>query len=291
MNALTANKSRKIIEVKNLSFSYSRHQRPIFNGVSFGIDEGDIVALLGSNGSGKTTLFYLLLRILKQSSGELIIDGRDVSKKGKEDVRKIIGFVFQDPNDQLFCPTVWEDVAFGPYNQGLDQEDIEHIVSKTLVDLNLIHLKDKKPYDLSHGEKKLVAIATVLALAPKIYILDEPFANLDGKSKKNLMKIINSLNERNKTIIFSTHDAGIAAEVANNILLIRSEKEIISSPKKDVLRDLELLDSLGINTNPISRLFWELSKEADGFLDRAEIPITVEEGKKFMRMLMTSQEK
>ncbi|MHA1679974.1 MAG: energy-coupling factor ABC transporter ATP-binding protein [Promethearchaeota archaeon] len=270
------------ITVKGLHFSYS-DGKPVFSDISFQLEKGEIVAFLGTNGIGKTTMFYLFLKVLKPKKGQIFINEENIAKKNKDYIRDHLGFVFQDPNDQLFCPTVWEDIAFGPHNQGKTRDEVDAIVETVLDKLGIHFLKERKPHEMSHGEKKMAAIATILAINPHIFIFDEPLANLDGKSRNKIIKIIRELKEQGKTVIFSTQDALVASELADTVVLLKNASEVRVEPKENILRDITLLSDIGISTNPISDLFWQLSNEYGLELDDGKVPITIKEAKKLLK--------
>ena len=280
--------SENVVEVRDLVFSHQGTDDKVYEGISFDIKKHDIAAFLGPNGAGKTTMFYLLLNIYKANKGSIIIEGRDLKKgkKNKEYIRNTIGFVFQDPNDQLFCPTVWEDIAFGPHNQGKERAEVERIVKDVVAKLEIEHLINKKPHQMSLGEMKISSIATVLALEPEIYLLDEPLASLDAVSKKRVLNIIKELHTSGKTIIFSTHDTRIAAELANTVILIKNAKEIEVRPKDKILKDLEKLQSLGLDANPVSEIFVKIADALNRPELKEDVPITVEEAVQKMKKII-----
>ncbi|MHA1794299.1 MAG: energy-coupling factor ABC transporter ATP-binding protein [Promethearchaeota archaeon] len=277
-------KKKEIIQINDLKFSYPNGP-VIFNNLSLSVAENDVVAIIGPNGIGKTTLFFLIMNILKPNKGSIIIDGKPVLKSGEHFVRDKIGFVFQDPNDQLFCPTVWEDLAFGPYNKDITREEIDSIVNDVLDKLKIQYLKDKKPNEISFGEKKIVAFGTVLTLDPDIYILDEPLANLDGGSRKRIVALIQQLHQDGKTIIFSTHDTLMASMLANTVIVLQPNENAIMGPANTILRNFTLLNSIGVNTNPISELFWRYSRENNPVSKSSRIPITIDEALEFLKEL------
>lgn len=193
-----------MIEIKGLHFSYGG--REVLRGVNLRIKKGEAFGLLGPNGAGKSTLILHLNGLLKPKKGEVIINGiNPVKKPGK--ARKIVGLVFQDPNDQLFSPTVFEDVAFGPYNLGLRGKELRKRVEEALGRVGMLDYINRETKALSFGEKKRIAIATVLAMEPEVIVFDEPFANLDFKGKKAVREIILGLKREGKTVILASHEA------------------------------------------------------------------------------------
>ncbi len=202
-----------MIEINDLYFDYGR--RPVLNGLSFCFHKGERVGLIGPNGSGKTTLFHIVMGLLRPAAGELKIFGKSRNKeKDFLEVRRRIGFVFQDPDDQLFSPTVAEDIAFGPLNLGIPREQVMKIVSDTLSMLGLEGFENRITHKLSGGEKRLVSVATVLAMNPDILLLDEPTSGLDEKTVKRLSDILNSLNT---SYIIASHDRDFLKQVTGKL--------------------------------------------------------------------------
>lgn len=206
-----------MIRLKNIRFRYN--SRYILDGLDFSVTPGDRIGLVGPNGSGKTTLCHIIMGLLTPDSGEVEIFG-DL-RKTESDFRQIrgrIGFLFQDADDQLFCPTVLEDVAFGPLNMGKTPEEAKRIVHKTLTSLHLDGFADRVTYRLSGGEKRLVSLATVLAMDPEILVLDEPTTGLDEETTERLISI---LNNSNLTYILISHDRDFVSRTTNTVLEIR----------------------------------------------------------------------
>ncbi|MDR2444001.1 MAG: energy-coupling factor ABC transporter ATP-binding protein [Deltaproteobacteria bacterium] len=179
-----------LIDITNLSFSYDPH-RPIFESLDFVFHEGQKLGLVGKNGAGKSTLLQLIMGLIKSSSGAIEIFGQRRSTEAQfREARLQIGFVFQDANDQLFCPTVGDDIAFGPLNMGLSREEADKIVDETLALIGMESFKDRASYSLSDGEKKIVAIGTALAMRPKLLILDEPTTCLDEDACDRIAQVL-----------------------------------------------------------------------------------------------------
>ncbi|MFP4028311.1 MAG: energy-coupling factor ABC transporter ATP-binding protein [Candidatus Brocadiia bacterium] len=201
-----------LINLREVDFAYSSAQ-PVLQRTDFCLMEGDRVALVGANGSGKTTLLHLLVGLLKPDSGEIEIFGR--VREDEEDfweVRERTGLLFQDPDDQLFCPTVAEDVAFGPLNLGKPREKVDIIVSEVLEELGLPGYEERITYKLSGGEKRLVSLACVLAMEPEVLLLDEPVAGLDDEMWDRLVSILKSLPQ---AMVVVSHDRRFLREVCN----------------------------------------------------------------------------
>ncbi|MEE8398413.1 MAG: ABC transporter ATP-binding protein, partial [Desulfobacterales bacterium] len=194
--------SHHIVEIEDLQFAYPDGTSAL-DGVSFRITHGESVAIVGANGAGKSTLLLHLNGYLTPTRGSIRIGDFPLTKSTLRDVRRTVGMVFQDPDDQLFMPTVYDDVAFGPLNFGLSPEAVEDRVVQALETVGALHLKDRPPYKLSGGEKRSVSIATVLSMAPDILVMDEPTSNLDPKARRHLIELLQTFQH---TKIIATHD-------------------------------------------------------------------------------------
>lgn len=214
-----------IIEIEGLSFGYSE-DRMIFNNLSFSLFKGQRVGLIGPNGAGKTTFFHIIMGLLKPLSGEIRILGK-LRKKEKDfiEVREKIGILFQDSDDQLFCPTVEEDIAFGPLNLGMSSEEARAIVKDVCERLGLSGYEKRITYKLSGGEKRLVALATVMAMNPVCYLLDEPTLGIDERTEENFL--IN-LKKYSDTYIIITHDKDVLRRAVDIIYKIKDGKIILA---------------------------------------------------------------
>jgi len=206
-----------LIHLRNISFSYMPG-RPVLDGLNLEVRRGDRIGLTGANGSGKTTLLHLLVGLLKPSQGEVRIGGQARRKEEDfHDVRGRVGLLFQDPEDQLFCPTVAEDVAFGPFNLGRSRAEVEAVVRETLDDLGLRGFEDRVTYRLSFGEKRLVSLAAVLAMKPEALLLDEPTAGLD---KHVFERITGILKRLDLTLLVVSHDETFLRQVTSSHLTL-----------------------------------------------------------------------
>ena len=214
------------LKINNLSYSYPDGHKAL-SSVSFSIDQGESISILGPNGAGKTTLILHLNGILGKLSGEIEVSGLKYIPDNIDKIRKTVGVVFQDPDDQLFMQTVIEDVMFGPKNFGFTQKEAEENSLEALKMVGMEKFEDRAPHHLSFGQKRKVAIATVLASKPKLLVLDEPASNLDPTSRKDLIDILKSLNI---SLILVTHDLPMALEICERSLVL-NEGEI----KKDDL--------------------------------------------------------
>lgn len=205
-----------IIRLRNISFQYDT--RVVLNDLSLDIYEGDRIGLMGPNGSGKTTLLYIIMGLLKPLSGTVeIFDKLRQKEKDFIEVRRKIGFLFQDSDSQLFCPTVKEDIAFGPLNLGKTKEETLRIINDTCEILGIKGLEDRITYKLSEGEKKLVALATVIAMNPVCFLLDEPSSGLDENTAKRLLDY---LKHNAKTYLIVSHDRDFLKEATDKVYML-----------------------------------------------------------------------
>lgn len=208
----------KLIEIENLHFAYYG-QPSVLKGINLTIHAGDRLALTGANGAGKSTLFHLIVGLKKPEQGRLCVFGRDrITEADFLDVRQKIGLVFQDPDDQLFCPTVFEDLAFGLFNLGKTPCETKEIVDQTLHDLKLAHLRDRTTHTLSGGEKRLVSLASVLVMNPDVLLLDEPTNALDEETRDRLSDILQELPQ---SIILISHDSHFRRKICPKALRIQ----------------------------------------------------------------------
>lgn len=233
-----------VIEIENLHYTY-RDGTKALDGLNLSIEDGARVALLGPNGAGKSTLLLHLNGIYQSQQGMVRVEGQELTSKNEQWVRRIVGLVFQDPDDQVFSSTVWEDVAFGPINLCLSKDEVGSRVDAALAAVRMEKYSDKAPYHLSYGQKKRVAIAGVLAMNPRVIILDEPVAYLDPHGKDVLMDILSHLNKNGTTVVIATHDVDLAAEWAEQVLVIKDGRTLAQGDTslladEDVVREAEL---------------------------------------------------
>lgn len=229
--------SHHIVEVKKLGHKYSDGTVAI-NDVSFRITHGESVAIIGANGAGKSTLLQHLNGTLEATTGEIRIGDTLLSKGTLPDIRRTVGMVFQNPDDQLFMPTVFEDVAFGPLNMGLCGNELDRRVTESLERVGAGHLRNKPPYHLSGGEKKRVTIATVLAMSPDILVMDEPTSGLDPFARRQLMSLLNDFHH---TKIFTSHDLDMVLELCERTIVIHQGLLMADGPTGEIFRNDELL--------------------------------------------------
>ena len=216
--------SEVIIDLKGVSFGYrgNQSQRPVLDNLSLQVNRGDRVGLIGPNGSGKTTLFHLLMGLLRPTQGDIVVFGKKrQEEKDFREVREKIGLLFQDSDDQLFCPTVAEDVAFGPLNLGRSQEEALKITRQVLARLGLEEFENRLTYKLSGGEKRLISLATVLAMQPEVLVLDEPTTGLDEDTVERLVQI---LKKSNLTYLIASHNRDFLSKTIDIVYHLRRGK-------------------------------------------------------------------
>ncbi len=230
--------NRPSVETRNLSYTYPDGQQAL-SGLSLCIHQGESVGVIGSNGAGKSTLLQHLNAVLKPSTGEVRIAGSPITRSNLAEVRRSVGMVFQDPDDQLFMPTVREDVAFGPLNMGLSTCEVQARVTQSLATVGASHLANRPPYLLSGGEKRAVAIAGVLAMSPTILVMDEPSNGLDPVARRRLITLLKGIDQ---TKIIATHDLDLVLDLCTRVLVMRDGIiEADDSPER-IFADSELLE-------------------------------------------------
>ena len=230
-----------MMEIKNLTVAYPDGTTAV-NNFSCTIASGENVALIGANGAGKTSLMLTLVGVLPIKSGGVTVDGVTLEKKSLNDIRRRVGLVFQNPDDQLFMPLIRDDVAFGPRNFGLTPEEVEKQVEKALKSLEISHLRDRSSLKLSGGEKRMAAIATVLAMEPQVMLFDEPTAFLDPRARRNLINVLRGLPHAK---LIALHDLNFAAEVCDSVLIMKGG-ELFAKGSTELLYDAKLMDSCGL---------------------------------------------
>lgn len=230
-----------MLTINNVTVEYPDGTKAI-NNLSMNVKSGEKLALIGANGAGKSTLMLAIEGIL-DSTGEIKIDDLVVDSKNIVKVRQQVGMLFQNPDDQLFMAAIYDDIAFGPRNAGLDEESVKYRVEDRLKLLNIEHLKDKTALKLSGGEKRMAALATVLAMKPSVMLLDEPTAFLDPKARRNLINVLNSLPH---TMLIATHDLTFAKEVCREAVVIKDGNFFAKGNCDEILYNQELMDEGGI---------------------------------------------
>lgn len=279
--------------VKNLTYIYDEGMpfaSKAIDDISFEIKDNDFVGLIGHTGSGKSTLIQHLNGLLKPSSGEIIVNGFNITDKDLNltEIRKRVGIVFQYPEYQLFEETVEKDIAFGPGNLGLDEEEISKRVRKSMeaVGLDYETYKDRSPFDLSGGQKRRVAIAGVIAMEPTTLILDEPTAGLDPKGRDDILGQIKKLhNDYNMTVIIVSHSMEDVANIADRIIVMNHGKVALEGTPGEVFKEVDKLESIGLAVPQVTYLIREL--RAKGF-DISDSIFTIEEAKKALLSIFAS---
>jgi len=245
------------ISVRDLNHTYPDGTVTLEH-VSFDIDKGESVVLAGPNGAGKSTLLLHLNGILhsKTSLGSIKIFGEPIDPKKVHEMPKKIGIVFQDPDDMLFMPLLGDDVAFGPINLGLDKEEVQRRVTDALEMVGLAGYEHRVPHHLSGGEKRRAALATVLSMEPEILAMDEPTANLDPKSRRELIEILKRFKEKGKTLLIITHDVNAIPELAERVIIL-NKTVIADGTTRDIFSETEMLVKIGLDV-PVIMQFFEI---------------------------------
>ena len=260
----------KAIEVLNLIYTYPDGTSAL-NNISISVDRGSRTVLLGPNGAGKSTLLLHLNGIHLPQKGTVRVLGQELKKETEFEVRQKVGLVFQDPDDQVFAPSVWDDVAFGPLNMNLTRDEIENRVVDALHTVTMWGLREKAPHHLSFGQKKRVAIAGVLAMDPEVIVLDEPTAYLDPGGQEVLISILADFHQRGKTLILATHDIDLAAEWADSVIIVK-EGQTLAQGGTELLGNAYLMREANLRLPTVSRIF----SHFPGCQGR-EVPRTVKE--------------
>lgn len=226
-----------LLEVEDLAYTYPDGTEAL-RGVTFSVAEGERVALLGPNGAGKTTLLLALIGIVRAQRGEVRVGGVSLSPETYPEVRRRIGIVFQDPDDQLFMPTVWRDVAFGPANLGLPDEEVEARTREALAAVDMDEQAGRAPHHLSGGEARRAAIATVLSMRPDVIVLDEPTSNLDPVGRRELARLLTTVGT---TQIVVTHDLPFALQLCPRSIVLNAGRVAADGPTPRLLSDTDLM--------------------------------------------------
>lgn len=277
-----------LIEINNLMHIYSPglpFEKKAVDDISLKIKENEFIGLIGHTGSGKSTFIQHLNGLLKPSSGEIIIDGTRVDKSGSNltDLRKKVGLVFQYPEYQLFEETIERDIAFGPRNLDISEEEVQERVKASMESVGLDYetYKDKSPFELSGGLKRRVAIAGVLAMEPKVLILDEPTAGLDPRGRDEILSEIKNIHENRKmTVILVSHSMEDVAKIAERIIVFDKGKVFLDGEPREIFRNEDKLLGVGLGIPQITSLMRTLKNKG---LDINEDAITVEEAKESLK--------
>ena len=230
------------LEIRDLYYSYPDGHSAL-NGVNLSLAHGERVALIGANGSGKSTLLLHIAGALAAQKGGILLNNKLINSKNLGELRKVTGLIFQEPDDQLFMPSVLEDVCFGLIANNIKQDEAEERALKVLDDLNILHLASRPPHRLSGGEKRMAALAGILVMQPEFLILDEPSAALDPKARR---LVINTLNKLNQTILLATHDLDMALDVCERAVILNSGQVSASGKLPELLQEENLLIQNGL---------------------------------------------
>lgn len=241
--------SKQTIELRDLRFSYPDGTEAL-RGISFQVNYGESVAIVGGNGAGKSTLLQHLNGYLVPTGGSVLVGGNPITRETIASVRRSVGVVFQDPDDQLFMPTVFDDIAFGPLNAGLPAAEVERRVTASLERVGMPHLRERPPYKLSSGEKRSVAIAAVLATEPDILVMDEPSSNLDPRGRRRLMNLLSGFEQ---TRIIATHDLEMAVEICQRVIVMDHGVVVAEGAPAGVFSDEEKMLKHGLERPHILR--------------------------------------
>jgi cobalt/nickel transport system ATP-binding protein len=279
-----------LFKIENLTHEYSDGTLAI-DDISIAFERGERIALLGTNGSGKTTLLNHLNGILKPTSGKIFFDGKSLQYDAKSllELRKRVGYVFQDPNDQIFAPTVKQDVAFGPLNLGYSSEKVKAIVAKALETMGISELAEKPPHFLSLGQKKRVALAGVLAMEPEVIIMDEPTSNLDPRATSEILHLLLQLNkEKGITLLLATHDVDMVPLFATKMYILSKGKLVSEGTPRESFSNGDLIRRVNLRSPRLTHLF-EVLKTEDKLPIADELPLTISESRKAILKLLSSQ--
>ena len=227
-----------MLEFRNVSFSYEPGT-PVLDNLSFHIRKGETVGLIGANGAGKSTIMKLMLGLLP-AQGEILVDGMPVTKQNLPPIRQKIGFVLQDSDNQMFMPTVYEDMIFGPRNYGLSREEADARVDRVLKELGLESLKHRHNHKISGGEKRMAAIATILAMEPEMIVMDEPSTALDPVNRR---RVISTINSRKETKLIASHDLDMILDTCQRVILLNHGRIVADGEAETILRDQALLEA------------------------------------------------
>jgi cobalt ECF transporter T component CbiQ len=266
-------KSVPILSCSNLSYSFSQNRA--LKETSLTVQKGEVVALCGPNGAGKTTLLRLFSGILTPSEGEIFLCGQRLDKKTRKEAFRYVGILFQDPAEQLFCTHVREDIAFGPTNRGLTDDDVERLVETAMDLMEVKHLANRPIHMLSHGEMRRVGLAGLIAMRPPLVLLDEPTANLDPASAKQFVRLLKHLNEHHGyTFLVVTHNINLASLIAKRIIILNEGRIIADGTLKKILTDEKLLERSRLEPPLLTRLFQRIMEDT---LSENDIPVTIDE--------------
>ena len=228
-----------MIDFSQVSFSYEK-DRPVIRDLSFAIKKGESVGLIGANGAGKSTILKLMLGLLTPTEGTITVDGTVLGKDSLKDIRRKVGFVLQNSDNQMFMPTVYEDMMFAPLNYMMTRQEAEERVDEVLKQLDLEYLKHRHNHRISGGEKRMAAIATILAMDPEMVLMDEPSSALDPCNRR---LVINTIRDMKQTRLITSHDLDMILDTCERVILLDAGQIIADGPAEEILRNKELLEA------------------------------------------------
>ena len=267
-----------MISARALTYSYGDGTRAVVD-LDLRVERGEFTAVMGANGSGKTTLLKLLIGLLKPTSGNIFIEGREIRTLKDTDIFQRIGMVFQDPNDQLFAPTVEDDVAFGVMNLGVSQKETAGVVDSALDSLGIVHLRDKAIHALSFGQKRRVALAGVLAMKPSVILLDEPTGGLDPLGVASIMSLLHNLNREHRiSMIMATHDIDLVPLFCDSMVIMHGGRALTHGKPSDVLKNTLTIRQASLRLPRVAHLFEILREEDKIAVDT--LPLTIGEARR-----------
>jgi energy-coupling factor transport system ATP-binding protein len=235
-----------VLKTEDLYYHYPTRDDFAVRDVNFSIQHGEFIAIIGQNGSGKTTLIKHFNGLLKPTEGRVLVEGRDTTDLLTSDLARSVGYVFQNPDHQIYAEKVRDEVAFGPRNLGHSEERIEVVTEQVLADMDMAGTEEDMPFQLSRGQRQRLAVASVLAMEPSILIIDEPTTGQDWKESITLMKLVKGLNEKGHTCIVTTHNMNLVSLFAKRVVVMWRGEILLDGPTQDVFREVEILARAGI---------------------------------------------
>ncbi len=274
--------SRLVVKLRRFSYS---GDTPLLQDVEFEVKAGECLVILGASGAGKTTLLKLIDGLLKDYEGEVLLDGQDIRRIKPKEIYSKMGLLFQNPDEQLFAPTVFEDVAFGPRNMGFDEEEVKRRVLQALDLVELSGFEGRSISQLSFGQKKRVALAGLLAMGHEVLLLDEPTLGLDPIRERRFLKLLKRLQEeRSITLVIATHQVDIVPEIADRVLILFEGKVFFLGSPEEIFGTPQPLEKVYLRHPLVSETFLPLW-ERDGL---EKLPLTVEEGREVLKRLLSN---
>lgn len=256
----------KLVEIEQVRFAYSEDGPEILHGLDLTIEEGEYIALIGQNGSGKTTLSKLIGGLNIPTSGDIRILGRSIKDMAVKERASLVGYCYQNPDHQIFLNTVEEEIAYGPKNLGLDAPEVEARVVQALEAVGLLKYRKEEPYFAGKGERQKIAVASVLAMQPKLIVLDEPTTGLDWRDSCNMMQLIRTIHEAGHTIMIITHNMRLVAENAQRAIVMSNGEIQIDGTPKEVFRHEDFLAKSFVQPHQITQLWKRVGAEGEPWI-------------------------